>query len=146
MSEKTNWRKVVRKDGPHLSVWDIEGKSPAAVTIERTSEQNVTSFVCEDGSNMLFVHFKGAKKALGLCATNCYILEMITGSENIEDWIGKRVTLRTANCKGDDCIRFDIPAGKKVPKRYPKFRYTDKPKQATAQPTEPAADDPASMM
>ena len=139
MSDKTNWRKVVRKDGPYLTVWDIEGKTPLSATVERISEMNVTSFVCEEGSNMMFVHFKNGKKPLGMCSTNCAIMEMATGSPNIEDWIGKRVTLRTANCKGDDCIRLDIPAGKKVPKRYPRFNYTDKPKpSALAQPTEPA--------
>ena len=146
MSEKTHWRKVVSKDSPHLTVWDIEGKSPVTVTIEKTSTQDVKSFICEAGSDMLFLHFKGAKKALGMCATNCAILEMVHGSANIEDWIGKKITLRTAVCKGEDCIRLDVPTGKKVPRRYPRFNYTDKPKQATPQPTEPAADDPANLM
>ena len=152
MSEKTHWRKVVSKDNPHLTVWDIDGKTPLKVTIERTDTEGVKSFVSETETDMLFLHFRGGKKALGMCATNCAILEMATGSAAIEDWIGKKATLRTAVCKGDECIRLDVPAGKKVPRRYPRFRYTDKPKRPE-QPkpeTKPAAkqvvEDPAELM
>jgi hypothetical protein len=66
----------------------------------------------------------GAKKALGLCATNAAIVEMAHGPY-IEAWPGKQITLRTAVCKGEDCIRLDVPAGKKVPRRYPRFSYSD---------------------
>ena len=129
---KTHWRKLVSKDNPHLTVWDVEGFTPLDVVIEKTGTEQVTSFVCEEGSAMLFLYFKGKKKALGLCATNAAIVEMVTGSSAVEDWIGKRVTLRSAVCKGEDCIRLDVPAGKKVPRRYPRFSYTDTPKQQQA--------------
>lgn len=123
----THWRKLVSKDSPHLTVWDIEGKTPLEVTIEKTATANVQSFVCETGSDMLFLHFKGAKKALGMCATNCAIVEMMHGAA-IEGWVGKKITLRAAVCKGEDCIRVDVPQGARVPRRYPRFTYSDKPK------------------
>jgi hypothetical protein len=137
---KTHWRKLVNKDGPHLTVWDIQGHSPLACTIERTGSEQVTSFVCEAGSSMLFLYLKGAKKALGMCATNCAILEMLHGPYP-EDWVGKRIVLRAANCKGEDCIRLDVPTGKRVPKRYPRFTYTDQPKQTAPTPPAPLADE-----
>ena len=126
---KTHWRKLVSKDSPHLTVYDIDGKTPLAVTIERVGSEQVKSFICEEGSDMLFLYFKGAKKALGMCATNCAIVEMQYGP-NVEDWAGNQVTLRAAVCKGEDCIRLDVPSGRKVPRRYPRFNYTDKAKQA----------------
>ena len=120
----THWRKLVSKDSPHLTVWDIQGKTPLQVTVEKIDSQNVVSYICEAGSDMMFLHFRGGRKALGMCATNCAIMEMHHGP-HIEGWAGKTVTLRAARCKGEDCIRIDVPAGAKVPRRYPKFNYTD---------------------
>lgn len=135
MDAKTHWRKLVSKDSPHLTVWDIEGKTPLEVTVERQGSENVVSFVCEEGSDMLFLHFRGGKKALGMCATNCYIAELVTGSPYPAEWVGRKLTLRAATCLGENCIRLDVPAGKKVPRRYPAFRYTDKPRPVAAAET-----------
>ena len=123
----THWRKIVSKDAKHLNVWDIEGASPVTVTIERTASEVVHG---EDGEEktMLFVYFKGGKKGLGLSVTNAILIEAQHGAE-IEGWIGKQVTLRTATCRGEDCVRLDAPRGFRFPKRIPKFTYTDKPKE-----------------
>jgi len=142
-----HWRKVVSKDSKHLSHWDLEGVSPLKVAISAMDEGEVYSQ--EDGTGvMLFAHFKGAKKALGLCATNCAIIEAITGTSDYTKWVGAKVTLRCAECKGTLCVRIESPQGHKLDRRYPKFRYTDsaasrgKPANATPPPAEPPqADD-----
>jgi hypothetical protein len=75
---------------------------------------------------MLFLRFRGAKKELGVKTTNCVLIEKALGTPYPADWIGKTITLRTALCRGEPCIRVDAPAGTKLPKLVPRFQYTDK--------------------
>lgn len=138
----THWRKIVSKDSPHLNVWDIDGKSPVDATMESTFSEGVRSGEADDIKTMLFVRFKGGKKPFGVNVTNCKIIEAMHGP-NIEEWVGKRVTLRTARCKGEPCIRINAPAGMKFGRNIPKFTYTDKPRPAGQQAAAaPPAEDP----
>jgi len=129
----THWRKMVSQDNPHLHHWDIEEVSPAQVTIESHSMDTVHN---DDGADksMFFLHFKGGKKPLGINAVNGIIISALHGTD-IEGWIGKKITLRTARLtggprKGDDCIRVATPDGLKLPGNCHKFRYTDAIKKA----------------
>jgi hypothetical protein len=136
---KQHWRKLVNKDSPHLTVWDIDGKSPVRVTIDGFGYKSVHSMKAgtEDGSteDMLFLRFRGAKKELGVKTTNCVLIEKALGTPYPADWIGKTITLRTALCRGEPCIRVDAPAGTKLPKLVPRFQYTDRqPSAADARP------------
>ena len=119
----THWRKVVSKDSPHLNVWDIEGHSPLSVTIESWAPEQVHD---EEGreKTMLFLTFRGGKKALGVNVTNAHLIAQQHGPD-VDGWIGKKITLRCATCRGEPCIRVAIPAGTKMPKRLPRFTYTD---------------------
>jgi hypothetical protein len=80
---------------------------------------------------MLFIAFtkdgKPLGKKLGLCATNGFLIEAVTGESDPDNWEGKEITLRIANLErsGENCIRVDAPAGTKMPKRYWKFKYID---------------------
>ena len=120
----THWRKIVSKDSPHLNVWDIEGRSPVVVTISGHAIEAVHN---DDGSakDMLFLTFKGAKKALGINVTNATLIAATLGTPNVEEWHGKQITLRTATCRGEDCVRVGVSGKVTMPKRMPKFRYTD---------------------
>jgi len=122
-----HWRTIVSQDNPNLHHWDIMEHSPVEVTVESWHKRTIRN---EDGDEdtMLFIKFKGAKKPLGLNVTNCLIIEAIAGSPEPEKWIGKKLTLRTANCRGKDCIRVEGPKGLRMPKNCPKFTYTDKPR------------------
>ena len=127
-----HWRKVQSKDSTHLNHWDLEGNSPINLTISEMDAGEV--YNQEKGQGvMLFAHFKGAQKALGLCATNCAIIEAIAGTSDYAKWPGTTITLRTATCNGDPCVRVQTEKGAKLPRRYPKFDYADKakPQQAT---------------
>jgi len=122
-----HWRKLVSKDNPHLHSWDIEDVSPATVTIESHSMEDVHG---DDGDKaMLFLHFKGGKKPLGINAVNGTIIEAHHGSD-ADKWIGKTITLRTATLTSGpladtDCIRVAMPDGMKLPGNCHKFRWTD---------------------
>ena len=141
MAQGTHWRKAINKDSPHLTVWDIEGHSPLQVTIEATSYKKVHSMKGGAGEDaeedMLFLRFKGAKKELGIKTSNSCIIAAVVGTPYIEQWLGKKITLRTAECRGEPCIRVDAPAMFKFPKLVPRFRYTDSPKPATVAPSDP---------
>ena len=122
----SHWRKHVDAESEHLKFHDIEGKSPIRVTIEAHSDEKVYEPNEKVAGTMLFVGFKGAEKRLGINHTNGWLIEQAVGSPDVEAWIGKEITLRTANCGGEACIRVDAPKGTRIPSRYPKFTYTDK--------------------
>ncbi len=121
----SHWKRMVCEDSPNLHHFDIFGHSPIALEITGHSMAMVKS---QDGErNMLFLAFKGADKKLGINVTNGQIIEAVTGEPDPDKWIGKTITLRTALCRGDDCIRVDAPPGLRFTKATPKFTYTDKP-------------------
>jgi len=124
----THWRKYVSASNPDLHHWDIEDHSPITVTITSHEMKEVH---CEDSTKkaMCFLSFKGAKKPLGINATNGHIIEAMHGSD-IEGWIGKKITLRIAELtsgpkRGEVCIRVDAPKGLKLPGNCHRFKYLD---------------------
>lgn len=126
-----NWRKEVKKDSRFLYWYDIEGVSP--VTVEIAGAERVAAYLPskkeeqgedEKKSNTLWcLRFRNAQKMLGVNVTNGTLIEHLHG-ENAEDWIGKKITLRVAECAGEKCIRVHAP-GAKIPKTCRRFRYLD---------------------
>ena len=120
-----HWRRAVSKDSPYLHYWDIMEMSPIKVTTTKWDYQIVKG---RDGKQkeLCFIHFKELTKPLGLCVTNGYILSMWFG-EDIDQWMGKQITLRHAQCRGTDCIRIQQPDGAKIPDdaNLPKFTWMD---------------------
>ena len=121
----SHWRSHVDADSPHLRFHDLEGKSPLKVTIESYGDEEVYEPNEKVKGSMLFLKFKGGDKKLGICATNGCIIEKVTGESDVDGWIGKEIVLRTAICKGEPCVRVDVPKGTRMPGRFPKFTYTD---------------------
>lgn len=72
--------------GNFLKAEDLAGKSPT-VTIERVE---VKEF---DDGKKLILHFAGKDKALVCNKTNSSIIEEVLGSDDTDDWEGKRITL-----------------------------------------------------
>lgn len=123
----THWRQEAKKDSKMLYHYDIAEKSPVKVTIESTFMDEVKT--SEGEKSLFFLKFKGAKKALGCNITNGELIEQTFGSPHKEEWIGKEIILRTAKCRGDECIRVATPQGFKKPKACPTWQYTDNVKK-----------------
>jgi len=121
-----HWKAHVDADSEWLRFHDIEGKSPVTCEVSAFSDEEVYEPNEKVKGTMLFLAFKGGSKRLGINHTNGWLIEQVTGKTDPQDWIGKKITLRTAFCKGEDCIRVDTPSGTKMLGRYPKFNYTDK--------------------
>ncbi len=151
----SDWRREVKKDSPFLYHYDIEGKTPLAVTI--TGSERHEAFcpgktkVGPDGKkeagSLWCLSFKGGKKVLGINVTNGNLIESLHGADPAQ-WVGKVVVLRVAECDGEKCIRVHAP-GARLPKQCKKFRYLDAEpgKTPTAKPgqaakVEPAGDEP----
>ena len=120
----TDWRKEVKHDSKFLYYFDLEGKTPVTVTI--TGYESAPAYCPGKGEQgtLWCLKFKGAQKMLGVNVTNGNLIQHLHGAE-IEGWVGKQITLRIAECKGEKCIRIDAP-GAKLPSQCPKFRYLDK--------------------
>jgi hypothetical protein len=120
----TSWRKDVYADSEWLHHWDIEGSSPIAVTIEGYAHKEAFNPGTKEKGVLWALSFKGAQKALGINVTNGELIEQHLG-EDRNAWIGQQITLRTAVCKGEKCIRVDAMKGAKLPSKCPRFEYTD---------------------
>ena len=122
----SNWRKEVYHDSPWLHFWDIEDVSPIEVEISGYHRAEAFNPGTKEKGSLWAIEFKGSKtgKALGCNATNGEIIEQHLGSDK-DRWIGKRITLRVAECKGQKCIRVAMKAGAKLAPKFPRFNYLD---------------------
>jgi hypothetical protein len=153
----SDWRREVKKDSPFLYHYDIEGKTPLAVTI--TACVRVEAYcpgktkAGPDGKkqagSLWCLSFKGGKKVLGMNVTNGNLIEHHHGPDH-EQWVDKQIILRIAECDGEKCIRVHAP-GARLPKQCKPFRYLDAdPDKAGTRPAkpgqaakiEPAGDEP----
>lgn len=80
--------------GNYLKADDIKDLGDVNVVIE-----NVTVDELEDGKKKAVLHFRGKEKTLVVNVTNANMLEELTGSDDTDDWIGKRICIYT--CKVD---------------------------------------------
>jgi hypothetical protein len=72
--------------GGFLKAEDLQGRN-VRVTINKVE---VKEF---DDGKKLIVHFAGKDKALVCNKTNSAIIQEVLGSDDTDDWIGKKVTL-----------------------------------------------------
>lgn len=100
-----HWRSM--QDSDWLRAYDLQGKD-YTVTIEKVVAGEVTG---EGGikSKKPVAFFKGAKKPLALCATNCKTIARMYGNDTVE-WVGKQITLfctttRAKSGEETECIR-----------------------------------------
>jgi hypothetical protein len=119
----SDWRKEVKKDSPFLYYFDIEGKSPVTVTIEGWKHIEAFCPGKKEKGVLWCLTFKGATKALGVNVTNGNLIEHLHGADK-DQWAGKRIVLRVAECDGEKCIRVHAP-GAKLPGQCKRFKYLD---------------------
>ena len=108
-----HWREYVDDDGL-LYVHHLKGK-PATVTIERVSAAKLVGQAGRT-TRKPCLHFKGTSRALAICRTDARTLERITGSGDVDKWIGVSVTLVPTTTRTSDgdvpCIRIAPRAAK----------------------------------
>lgn len=80
--------------GNYLKADDLKDRGDINVTIE-----NVSIMEGDDGKKKAVLHFTGKDKTLALNVTNANMVEELVGSDDTDDWIGKRVCLYV--CKVD---------------------------------------------
>ena len=95
-----------------LKAADLQGRR-ATVTIAGVTMEDIGS----DTKPVL--HFQGKDKGLVLNKTNANMITEIVGSDETDDWKGKRVTLYPTKTdfqgKRVDAIRIDYPEGQARP-------------------------------
>ena len=119
-----SWKTMVHRSSEWITADDLAGRSPITLEVESYEQKGARQ---DDGSEemLLAIRFKGAHKPLGCNVTNGTLIESVIGTDEMDAWIGKKITLRRAICKGMECVRVDAPAGTKLPRHCPKFRYVD---------------------
>lgn len=125
-----DWRKEVYHDKEFLYYFDIEESSPVTVEIEGYEHKEAFNPGSKEKGDLWCLRFKKAKKLLGVNVTNGHLIEQHHGS-NPDGWIGKKITLRVAEAKGEKCIRVDAKPGAKLPSKCPQFKYLDTVKNQT---------------
>lgn len=118
MGATGHWRLLMTSDKLHAA--DLQGRD-AVVEIERVGQGK---YVDHDGKQVMKpdVYFKGKTKPLGLNSTNARAIAKLLGSNRVEDWLGKSITLypTMTNAFGEDheCIRVRprLPANDNAPK------------------------------
>ncbi len=80
--------------GNYMKAEDIKDKGDINVTIEKVSIMEM-----DDGKKKAVLHFRNSEKTLPLNVTNANMLDELLGSDDTDDWEGKRICLYT--CKVD---------------------------------------------
>jgi hypothetical protein len=88
----------------YLKVDDLKGRK-VSVTIDRVEIEKVGT------DNKPVAYFKETNKSFTLNKTNARMIAMLVGSDDTDDWRGRRITLRpdmtTFQGKPTPCIRVD---------------------------------------
>lgn len=74
-------------------------KKPVKVIIREVAQQKMYSPSAQRYTEKWVLHFRNATKGLVLNVTNAKKIAEIAGSENSDDWIGKRIVLYPENVK-----------------------------------------------
>ena len=112
-----HWRTMMSSE--YLYAADLLGRD-IVVTIEKIVAGKLIGEGGREAKKPL-VHFAGKKKPLALNATNCKTIASIYGTNDMAQWIGKRITLypTTTKVKGqtEECIRIrpTVPRGADAP-------------------------------
>jgi len=108
-AQKTHWREILQTN--FLGAHDLKGKE-VAVTIKEANRETV--FCPESGKNedRLVIHFEKAKKPWICNKTNAERIVAQVGSKFVEDWKGKKITLRSEPVKAfgktTDAVRVKV--------------------------------------
>lgn len=94
--------------GKWICAADLAGKD-VVVEIEKVEGGEVEDAQNQRKSRKPICHFVGKKKPLALNVTNCKTIANLFGSNDVDDWVGKKITLypTTTQNRGEtvECVR-----------------------------------------
>ena len=97
---KTHWRRILTTE--YLGGFDLDdgkgGHKDVTLTITKAVREEVRS-TDGDKTTELVIYFKEQKKPMILNVTNAKMLEKLTKSSYIEDWVGKEIQIGTEKVK-----------------------------------------------
>lgn len=90
--KKTHFRKLFNP--LYLGSHDLEPSKEYSLTIAKIEKD--IEVIGEGGKKQLkpIIHFENAKKPMILNSVNSKMIAKVLGSKYIEDWIGKKVTIK----------------------------------------------------
>lgn len=99
---KTPWRKIIESD--YLAGADLDdgqgNHPPITVTIRSAVKEMVLDPGTKKEESCLIIKFRETQFKNMICnATNAKAISKITGSEYVEDWIGKQIVIGTERVK-----------------------------------------------
>ena len=92
MSEKTHWKKLNNPD--YLGSYAFQPGEEKTVTIDRVEREMVFNPSNNGKEECTVAHFVEDVKPLILNTTNCKTIAKVWGTPYIEDWAGRRITLK----------------------------------------------------
>lgn len=117
---ETNWKKIYTSD--YLGSWDIENGVDTVVTIESFDLDTVQANQSQRSrSEVITLKFKEFNKPMIINRTNAKAITKVTGSYDMNDWIGANVTIYTKMVKafGDEVMALRIRTIAPRPKAKP---------------------------
>lgn len=107
-----SYKETYSSDSKFLKVDDLQ-KKRVALTILNVEQQTIGE------QKKLVLSFRETDKTLVLNVTNARMLEMLTDSDNTDDWLDLRIVLRpditSYNGKPTPCIRIDSELPDQMP-------------------------------
>ena len=114
----THWKKLTNPN--FLGAYDFEPKEERTLQIESIKQELVPNST-GDKENCIVATLKGSKPII-LNKTNCKTIAKIYGTNQIEDWAGKKITLFVASVRAfgetTDALRVK-PTKPELPELYP---------------------------
>lgn len=108
--------------GAYLKAADLDGKR-VGVIIDKVEMEDI------GGENKPILHFKGKERGLVLNKTNANSITFIVGSDETDQWVGKRIVLYPSKTdfqgKSVACIRVDPPQQGAPPPPPPVDEFED---------------------
>ena len=121
---ETNWKKIYTSD--YLGSWDLETEGDVVVTIEFFKLDRVqANESIQSKQDVITLKFREFDKPMIINRTNAKAITKVTGSYDMKDWIGKRVSLYTKLVKafGEEVMALRIRSI--APKPKAKAKLTD---------------------
>lgn len=92
MADKTHWKKLNNPD--YLGAYAFQPGEEKTVTIKEVKREMVFNTSTSSKEECTVAHFAEDEKPLILNATNCKAITKVWGTPYIDDWIGRKVTLK----------------------------------------------------
>ena len=97
MSDKTHWKKLTNPD--YLGAYAFQPGEEKTLLIKEVRREMVFNPSSGSKEECTVCHFEGPVKPLILNVTNCKVIAKVWGTPYIEDWAGRKITLKVKKVK-----------------------------------------------